>query len=228
VGTGTLSAHPPLPSCSTSTRARQPILRDGRCRRHDHRHTHRRCPRFLNTRNDVRSRSGASPRPADGPHLSAPAASAEELVGAVGLEAGDAEAGGHVEALQDFSRFGIDPAQVAFVAVPGGVPELSVDPGDAGDEAVGFDGAENCSCLRIDLMNFRLFSWLFLEEGGKRKEEGGKRKEAAAALGLVSDRRGCGWGGVGADRVGCLGARRLRPRALHSSFARSPYGVRRP
>src|SRR5262249_28958779 len=33
-------------------------------------------------------------------------------------------------------------------------PELSVDPGDPGDEAVGLDGAKNRPCLGIDLMDF--------------------------------------------------------------------------
>src|SRR5438876_941124 len=36
---------------------------------------------------------------------------------------------------------------------PGAVPELAVDPGDAGDEAVGLDGAKNRPCLGVDLMD---------------------------------------------------------------------------
>ena len=43
--------------------------------------------------------------------------------------------------------------QLALVIFPGGVPELAVDPGDAGDEAVGFDGAKNGSGFGIDLMD---------------------------------------------------------------------------
>jgi hypothetical protein len=35
----------------------------------------------------------------------------------------------------------------------GGMPKLSIDPSDPGDEAVGFDGAKNRPCLRIDLMD---------------------------------------------------------------------------
>src|SRR6202035_2406588 len=34
------------------------------------------------------------------------------------------------------------------------VPELAVDPGHAGDEAVGLDGAQDRSGLRIDLIDF--------------------------------------------------------------------------
>src|ERR1700686_83197 len=33
------------------------------------------------------------------------------------------------------------------------MPKLSIDPSDPGDEAVGFDGAKNPPCLRIDLMD---------------------------------------------------------------------------
>src|SRR5260370_19830332 len=32
------------------------------------------------------------------------------------------------------------------------MPKLSIDPSDPGHEAVGFDGAKNVPCLRIDLM----------------------------------------------------------------------------
>ena len=39
------------------------------------------------------------------------------------------------------------------VAFPGAVPELAVDPGDAGDEAVGLDRAEHRPGLRIDLVD---------------------------------------------------------------------------
>src|SRR5262249_20280586 len=42
---------------------------------------------------------------------------------------------------------------VAFVAFPGAVPEIAVDPSDAGDDAVGLDGAEDRSRLGIDLVD---------------------------------------------------------------------------
>src|SRR5262249_61949578 len=42
---------------------------------------------------------------------------------------------------------------IALVTFPGGVPELSVDPGDPGDEALGLDRAKNRPCVRIDLMD---------------------------------------------------------------------------
>ena len=43
--------------------------------------------------------------------------------------------------------------QLALVTFPGGVPELAIDPGDTGDEAVGLDGAKDGACLRIDLVD---------------------------------------------------------------------------
>jgi hypothetical protein len=44
---------------------------------------------------------------------------------------------------QDLSRSRIDAPQIALVTFPGAVPELPVDPGDPGDEAVGLDRAKN-------------------------------------------------------------------------------------
>src|SRR4029450_6034962 len=61
--------------------------------------------------------------------------------------------GRQLEPLQYLSRFRIDSPHIALVTFPGAVPELSVDPGHAGDEAVGLDRAKNRACLGIDLMN---------------------------------------------------------------------------
>src|SRR5205814_8187945 len=90
---------------------------------------------------------------ADGSHLAAPSTSAEELIAAIGLEPRHAHSGRHVEPLQDLSGSRIDSPQIALVAFPGAVPELAVDPGDPGDEAVALDGAKNRPCLGIDLMD---------------------------------------------------------------------------
>src|SRR6267378_2155823 len=98
-------------------------------------------------------RRGDSLGPADGSYLPAPSSSAEELIAAIGLEPRHAYSGRHLEPLQDLSRSRIDSPQIALVTFPGAVPELAVDPGDPGDEAVGLDGAENRPCLRIDLMD---------------------------------------------------------------------------
>ena len=94
-----------------------------------------------------------SPGPADGPHRPAASASAEEPVAAIGFEPRHARPGRHLEPLQDLSGSRIDPPQIALVPFPGAVPELAVDPGHPGDEAVGFDGAQNRPCLGIDLMD---------------------------------------------------------------------------
>src|ERR1700682_2391389 len=50
----------------------------------------------------------------------------------------------------------IDSPQIALVTLPGAVPELSVDPGDPGDEAVGLDRAQDLPCVWVDLMNLSL------------------------------------------------------------------------
>src|SRR5262245_11698487 len=90
--------------------------------------------------------------PADGPHFSGPSSSAEELIAAIGLEARDVHARRHRECLQDLPCSGIDAPQLALVTFPGGMPQLSLDPGDPGDEAVGLDRAENRPGLAIDLI----------------------------------------------------------------------------
>src|SRR5712692_3486742 len=94
--------------------------------------------------------------PADGSHLPAVSAAAEELVAAIGFEPRYTHSRRHVEPLQDLSGSRIDSPQIALVTFPGAVPELAVDPGHAGDEAVGFDGAQNGAGLGIDLMDLAL------------------------------------------------------------------------
>jgi hypothetical protein len=75
------------------------------------------------------------------------------VIGAIGLESRDAHAGRHLEPLQDLSRSRIDAPQIALVTFPGGVPELAVDPGDTGNEAIRLDRAKNRPGLRINLMD---------------------------------------------------------------------------
>ena len=62
----------------------------------------------------------------------------------------------HIEPLKNFSGLRIDSPQIALFTVPGGVPELSVDPSNSGDEAVGLDGAKNRAGVGIDLMDLSL------------------------------------------------------------------------
>jgi hypothetical protein len=87
------------------------------------------------------------------PHLPARPSSAEEPIAAIGLEPRHAHSGRHLERLEDLARSWIDSPQLALVTFPGAVPELTVDPGHPGDEAVGLDRAENHSRLRIDLID---------------------------------------------------------------------------
>src|SRR5262249_19679738 len=51
------------------------------------------------------------------------------------------------------SRLGIDSPHIAFVTFPGAMPELAIDPGDPGDDAIGLDGAKNRPRFGIDLMD---------------------------------------------------------------------------
>src|SRR5215467_5059178 len=95
----------------------------------------------------------ASPGSANCPQLPAASASAEESIRAVGLEARHAHAARHLEPLQNLSRSRVDSPDIALVTFPGAVPELSVDPGDPGDEAVGLDRAKNRPGLGINLMD---------------------------------------------------------------------------
>src|SRR5229473_1069440 len=94
--------------------------------------------------------------PADGSHLPAVSAAAEELVAAIGFEPRYTHSRRHVEPLQDLSGSRIDSPHIALVTFPGAVPELAVDPGHAGDEALGLDGAQNGAGLGIDLMDLAL------------------------------------------------------------------------
>src|SRR5436190_492540 len=96
------------------------------------------------------ARSAASLGSADRPHLSALSSSAEEAIAAIGLEPRNAHSGRHLERFQDLPRSRIDSPQIALITFPGGVPELSVDPGDPGDEAVGLDGAKRLPARRIE------------------------------------------------------------------------------
>src|SRR5262249_51863651 len=96
------------------------------------------------------------PRPADRPDLAAVAAAAEEAVGAVALQAGDERPGGHLQPLQQLAGLRIDSPHVAGLALPGAVPQLAVDPGDAGDETVGGQGAQDGPGLRVDLVDLAL------------------------------------------------------------------------
>src|SRR5262245_63778202 len=96
---------------------------------------------------------GPARGPPDRAHLSARSAATEEPIAAVGLEARHTGARRHLEPLEDLAGPGIDSPHVALVTLPGPVPQLALDPRHAGDEAIGFDRAQNRARLRIDLVN---------------------------------------------------------------------------
>src|SRR4029077_6108679 len=91
-----------------------------------------------------------------GADLSARSAAAIEQVCPVGLDPADAGAARHLQPLEHGAALRIDSADIALVAFPGAVPQLAVDPGHAGDEAVGLDGAQNGARLGIDLVDLAI------------------------------------------------------------------------
>ena len=96
---------------------------------------------------------GASRGPSKRSDLTGLSSSAEELIPAVGFKPGNVDSLGHVETLKNLAGSRIDSPQIALVAFPGGVPKLSINPGDTRDEAVGFDRAQNGTRLGINLID---------------------------------------------------------------------------
>src|SRR5215831_6223529 len=95
----------------------------------------------------------ASPRPPHRPDPPALSSTAEELIVTIGLKPGNAGPARHLDTFKNFSRSRIDSPQITVITFPGGVPELAIDPGDPGDEAVGLDGAKNRAGIGINLMD---------------------------------------------------------------------------
>src|SRR5207249_439905 len=91
-----------------------------------------------------------------GADLSARSAAAIEQVCAVGFESADGGAARHLEPLEHGAAPRVDSTDIALVAFPGAVPQLAVDPGHAGDESVGLDGAQNGTRLGIDLVDLAI------------------------------------------------------------------------
>src|ERR1700722_4761446 len=87
-------------------------------------------------------RRAGSLRPAHGTHLAAAAAAAEEPVAAVGFESRHACSRRHLDSFLDLTGLRIEPPQIAFFTFPGAVPQLAIDPGDPGNDAVALDGAK--------------------------------------------------------------------------------------
>ena len=92
-------------------------------------------------------------RSADSSHLSTTFAAAEEAVAAIGLQPRHAYSRWHFDCLQHLPGLRIDPPQIALVPFQSGMPEFPIDPCDARDKAVGFDGAKDDARFRVDLMD---------------------------------------------------------------------------
>lgn len=74
----------------------------------------------------------------------------------IGLEARYVRAIREVRPFQHLAALGVDAAQFTLVAFPSAVPELSVEPGHARDEAVGLEGPQDIAVFRVDLIDFAL------------------------------------------------------------------------
>ena len=99
---------------------------------------------------------GPSSGPPDRPDSSALSSTAEELIVTIGFKPGNADPPRHLNSLKNLSSSRIDSPQITFITFPRGVPELSIDPSDPGDEAVGLDSAKNRACIGIDLIDLSI------------------------------------------------------------------------
>src|SRR6185503_4576814 len=86
-------------------------------------------------------------------HLPGLTPTTEKSILAVGLESRDVHAFGHLDRFENVPGARIDASDLALVAFPRAVPQLAVDPGHAGDMAIGLDGAKDLPGLGIDLMD---------------------------------------------------------------------------
>ena len=96
----------------------------------------------------------SSVRTLNSPDLSACATAAEEALAAIGLKPRHTRSRRHYQFFPGFPGVWVNASQFAFVVFPAAMPQLAVHPGDAGDEAVAFDGAQDGAGVRVDLMNF--------------------------------------------------------------------------
>src|SRR5204863_1315287 len=72
---------------------------------------------------------------------------------------------------------------ITLLTLPNAVPQLAVDPGDPGDEAVGLDGAKNRPCLGIDLVDLPIPILAHPEHPFGPGEPGGTAAPPGAAAG---------------------------------------------
>src|SRR5262249_23274389 len=84
------------------------------------------------------------------------AATGVEEVALVRLQAGDLRPLGHRQSGEHLAGLRIDAPDIGVGPLPGGMPQLTVHPGDAGDEAVRLEGAQDSAGLRVDLVDLPL------------------------------------------------------------------------
>src|SRR4051794_36315501 len=102
--------------------------------------------------NSMRSRPGCFRTP-HGADLSACPAAAVEQVCSVGFKPADGGAARHLQSFEYGTVFWVDAADIALVSFPCSMPEFTINPGYAGDETVGLDGAENGAGVWVDLVD---------------------------------------------------------------------------
>src|SRR5262245_57463756 len=95
-------------------------------------------------------------RAPDGADLAAASSAGVEKVGAIGLQPADPDASRHLQPLEHRTTVRVDAADLAFVGLPRRMPELAIDPGNTGDEAVRLDGAPDGARLGVDLVDLAL------------------------------------------------------------------------
>jgi hypothetical protein len=96
------------------------------------------------------------PRPPHHPNPAGAGAAAEQPIASVGLESADRDPGRHREPGLDRAGVRIDAADLAVVAFPHAVPQLAVDPGHAGDVAVGLQRPQDRAGRGIDLVDLAI------------------------------------------------------------------------
>lgn len=101
---------------------------------------HGEAPENRESREACRADRRASARSEHNSYLPNVPASAEELIATIGLDSRHACSRRHIETFESVSRLRINPPQFGCATFPSAVPELAVDPGDAGDDLMGVTG----------------------------------------------------------------------------------------
>src|SRR5262249_7253194 len=96
------------------------------------------------------------PRPAHHAQLGGPGAAAEQPIATIGFQPADRGPARHREPGLDRAGVRIDAAELAVVTFPHAVPQLAVDPGHAGDVAVGLQRPQDLAGRGIGLVDLAI------------------------------------------------------------------------